>query len=160
MKRLLILFSIFILTSSERIDKKDRSESNFRVDILYNRSHHFKKNKYSIDDNGILIYQTHLDIKKDSFVEFNRVFYKRYDKKRLVSFIKSVDWKSIPSKLEKTMIDGNGYTIDISIENETYSFHIHGVYNATFDSLFTICNELIPSKNGRKKYHINYDERK
>lgn len=44
------------------------------------------------------------------------------------------------------------------MEKTSYSFNIDNTYHPTFDSLFTICNNLIPTKKGKKKYYFPYSD--
>jgi hypothetical protein len=146
------------LTGFTLVDKQESNEQSFKVDISYIGLPNPVTTKYSIDNNRLLVFQTHYDSNKDSFVDFNKTSFKKFDKEKLVSFLKKTDWKSIPEKLVTPTIDGYHYTVSIVMENASYSFDIDNTYHPTFDSLFTICNKLIPTKKGQKKYYLPYSD--
>jgi hypothetical protein len=149
---------VLLSTSFTTVDRKKNTDQSFKIDISYIGLPNPVTTKYSIDNNILTVCQTHYDSKKDSFVDFNKVSFKKFDKAKLVSFLNRTDWKSIPEKLVTPIIDGDYYTVSIVIEKTSYSFDIDNTYHTTFDSLFTICNELIPTKKGQKKYYLPYSD--
>ncbi len=138
--------------------RQESADQSFKIDISYIGLPHPVTTKYSIDNNRLKVYQTHYDSKKDSFVDFNKTSFKKFDKAKLFSFLNRTDWKSIPEKLVTPTIDGYHYTVSIAMEKTSFSFDIDNTYHPTFDSLFTICNNLIPTKKGRKKYYLPYSD--
>ena len=145
-------------TSFTTVDKQENSDQSFKIDISYIGLPDDVTTKYSIDNNRLTVYQIHYDSKKDSFVDFNKTSFEKFDKTKLVSFLNRTDWKSIPEKLVTPTIDGYHYTVSIIIEKTSYSFDIDNTYHPTFDSLFTICNELVPTNKGHQKYYLPYSD--
>ncbi len=145
-------------TGFTSIDRQESADQSFKIDISYIGLIHPVTTKYSIDNNRLTVYQTIYDSKKDSFVDFNKTSFKKFDNAKLVSFLRRTDWKSIPGKLVTPTIDGYHYTVNIVMEKTSYSFDIDNTYHPTFDSLFTICNNLIPTKKEQKKYYLPYSD--
>ena len=150
--------TILLSTGFTTADRQESADQSFKIDISYIGLPHPVTTKYSIDNNTLTVYQTHYDSKKDSFVDFNKKSIKKFDKAKLVSFLNRIDWKSIPEKLVTPTIDGYHYTVSIVMEKTSYSFDIDNTYHPTFDSLFTICNNLIPTKKGQRKYYLPYSD--
>lgn len=157
-KHLALILAILLSTGFISFDRQESADQNFKIDISYIGLPHPVTTKYSIDNNRLTVYQTRYDSKKDSFVEFNKASYEKFDRTKLVSFLKGANWKSIPEKLETPTIDGYHYAVNIVVEKSSYSFNIDNTYHPTFDSLFTICNKLIPTKRGQRKYYLPYSE--
>ncbi len=158
LKHLIIILTIILSTGFTTADRQERADQSFKIDISYIGLPHPVTTKYSIYNNSLRVYQTHYDSKKDSFVDFNKTSFKKFDKAKLLSFLNRTDWKSIPEKLVTPTIDGYHYTVSIVMEKASYSFDINNTYHPTFDSLFTICNNLIPTKKGQKKYFLPYSD--
>lgn len=158
LKQLIIILTILLSAGFTTVDRQESAGQSFKIDISYIGLPHPVTTKYSIDNNRLTVYQTRYDSKKESFVAFNKTSFKKFDKAKLFSFLNRTDWKSIPEKLVTPTIDGYHYTVSLVIEMTSYSFDIDNTYNATFDSLFTICNNLIPTKKGQKKYSLLYSD--
>ncbi len=158
MKHLIFILTIFLLTGFTTTYRQEIDDQSFKIDISYIGLPHPVTTKYSIDNDRLTVCQTHYDSKKDSFVDFNKTSFKKFDKAKVLSFINRTDWKSIPEKLVTPTIDGYHYTVNIVMEKTSYSFDIDNTYHPTFDSLFTICNNLIPTKKGQKKYYLPYSD--
>jgi hypothetical protein len=158
MKHFIIILTILLSTGFTTADRQENADQSFKIEISYIGLPHPVTTKYSIDNNKLTVYQTHYDSQKDSFVDFNKTSFKKFDKTKLVSFLNRTDWKSIPEKLVTPTIDGYHYTVNIVMDKTSYSFDIDNTYHPTFDSLFTICTKLIPTKKGQKTYYLPYSD--
>jgi hypothetical protein len=151
MKTLSILLTILFLTGFT-VDNNPK----FRVDILFNYLPDPTHINYRIDNKTLLVCNSQYDNKKNGLVDFNKSSYNKFDRHGIIKFLQKTDWESIPKKLVTPTIDGYQCIIKLEIENEKYDFTIDNTYHETIDSLFTICNKLIPDKQKQKEYYITY----
>lgn len=156
LKVLIIILSILLSTGFTTADRQEMAEQNFKIEISYAGLPSFTTTKYFIDNNILMVYLTRYNITKDSFIDFNKLSFQNFDKEKLISFLNRTNWASIPEKLVTPTIDGYQYSISIELDESSYSFYIDNTYHPTFDSLFTICNNIIPNKKVRKKYYLPY----
>jgi hypothetical protein len=159
LKFLIFILTVFLFARITSFDGQEDSDQSFKVTISYIGLPNPMRTKYFIDDNKLEVCQTLYDSEKDSIVDIDKLSFRKYDKTKLLSFLKRNDWKNVPSKLITPTIDGFQYTVSIVIEKTSYSFDIDNTYHPIFDSLFTICSNLIPTKKGRKKYNLYYYDR-
>ncbi|MES2396733.1 MAG: hypothetical protein V4549_12050, partial [Bacteroidota bacterium] len=111
LKHLISILTIIFLTGFTPVDRQDNIDQNFKIEISYIGLPYPVTTKYSIDNNRLLVYQTHYDSNKGRFVDFNKTSFKKFDRAKVFTFLKKNDWKIIPKKLVKPTIDGYHYTV-------------------------------------------------
>lgn len=146
------------MTSFTLIDNSKPTYPKFKIKISYIGLPHSVTTNYDIDSERLKVYKTLYDSKRDSFVDREKQTYQKFDREKLVKFLQRTNWTEIPKKLVTPTIDGFNYSVQIETENENFTFDIDNTYHSTFDSLFTICNDLIPTKRGKKKYYLPYSD--
>lgn len=135
---------------------KSDNEMKFKVEISYSPAINVETTEYRIDNYKLVVFYSLYNPGENELNHHDELTFTKFDKNRILSFLKSTDWKTTPKKLVTPVIDGYNFSVTIQMDEETFKFHISNTYNVTFDSLFRICNKLIPTKKEQNDYWIGY----
>lgn len=150
-----LLLTIFLFTGFTNPPEKEYPP--FKIEIAYKDLPNPMTTEYSIDNKKMTLNNVLYDNKEASYQSVNKSTYKNFDREKLISFLKQTDWGSISSQFGTPTPDGYHYVVKIEINNQTYNFDIQNFYHPTFASLFKLCNDAIPDKEKRAKYHLPYN---
>ena len=151
-KMIISILSFLILTSANSFQQAD----NYEVRISFIGLPSPITTNYLVNSSQIKVFEEFYNPNYDSTAFRNVHTYSNINQARLTSFLKGIDWDTVPKELITPSIDGYQFDVDIKIEGKEYHFNVDNTYYPTFDSLLTICNQLIPNKKTRKKYKIYY----
>ena len=151
-KTIIAILSFLLLTSAYNFQKAD----SFEVQISYIGLPNPITTNYLVKDNQIKVFEEFYNPNYDSTSFRNVHVYSDTDQSVLTDFLKRVDWDTIPKELITPTIDGYQFNVDIKLEGKKYHFNIDNSYHPTFDSLLTICNQMIPKKKVRNEYKLYY----
>ncbi|MBK0403897.1 hypothetical protein I5M27_12955 [Adhaeribacter sp. BT258] len=152
MKQLTFFLLIFVLTA---FNNSARNNTPFKVEIAYRALPDPMTTEYIIDNKKMYLNHVIYDNQEASYQSLNKSTYKDFDRDKIISFLTQTNWSDIPAQIGTTA-EGQHYIVKIEINNQVYNFDIRNTYHPTFASLFTICNEAIPSKEKREKYALPY----
>ncbi len=156
MKVVISILTFVTLTGIVSDSHKSDNEMKFKVEISYTPAINVETTEYRIDNNNLVVFYSLFNPGENKLDYHDQLTFTEFDKNRILSFLKSTNWKTTPKELVTPNIDGYNYNVKIQMDKETYKFHHYNTYNVTFDSLFRICNDLIPTKKGKEDYWIGY----
>lgn len=157
-KKIIFILTILALTGFISFDNNETTEPEFKIKISYIGLPHPVRTNYDIDNKRLTVYKTSYDNKNESFIDKEKRTFRKFDSEELIKFLQRTNWTEIPEKLETPTIDGFHYFVQIELENGNYTFDIDNTYHITFDSLFTICNDLVPTKKVKEQYYLPYSD--
>lgn len=151
-RKIIVILSISLLTSAYSFQ---RAES-FEVRISITGLPSLIRTNYLVKDNQIKVFEEFYNPNYDSTSFRNVHIYHDIDQSLLTNFLKGINWDTIPKELITPTIDGYQLDVNIKLEGKEYHFIIDNTYHPTFDSLLTICNQMIPKKKVRNEYKLYY----
>lgn len=149
-----IIFLGFILTLCSSYSIQDSFQ--VRLSLIYLPSP--KRTIYELSEYNLKLYKEYYFPNKDSVKHVDKHAYKKLKTSTLTNYLNSQHWDTIPSELITPTIDGFNYHIDIQLSGQSYTFSIDNTYHPAFDSLFVLCNQLIPNRKVRENYSIYYEK--
>lgn len=153
------LISILLIMTLFAFNSKTEKSENFRVEISYIGLPGTVRTNYNIDNEKVIAFYSRYDFSNATHIPFDKLTITKYDNGKIYNFIKTTDWSLIPRKLVTPTIDGYRFDVTVQINKDTFNFEIDNTYHSTFDSLFTIAQDLIPdSKKKKRKYALPYDK--
>jgi hypothetical protein len=156
MRQIVIILTSLFLTSFTTDDRPKQTEQNFKIEISYIGLPGTERTNYYVDSNKIIVYFSRYDWSTKSHLEYDKLEITKFDRVKILTFLKQTDWASIPTNLVTETIDGYYYSVELEIGDKKFKFNIDNTYHQTFKNLFTLCNEFIPTKKDRQKYSLPY----
>jgi len=153
-KTLFSILGIIFLNTSTCLHKENKC----KVDISYTGLPSPITINYEITNSKIKVFEEFYNPDSHSIEYLNESVFKDINNSKLIEFLGRTKWDTIPSELITPTIDGYLLNVEIMHEDKNYQFNIDNTYHPTFDTLFTICNKLIPKKKVRRDYIIDYSK--